>query len=128
MHQTYFHRGLSCGAFEEMAESELIAEPKGCGNLCQCLAVTREQCIGTFDPLSLDISGKRFAHDAIKQIRAIFFGVTKKIRQHFERDSTMKILADEGRDACRQRFWPGRSLLFRGYGMRQVKEIAYEFA
>ena len=94
------HGRVSRRTFEEMTEGELIAESQGCRDFRECVAVGGEEGAGTFDSLSPGILGKRFTHDAVKEIGAILFRVPQKVCQHFESHSLMEIVADKGRDAC----------------------------
>ena len=81
-----------------------------------------------FDPMSSHVPGKRFTHDAVKQIRAIFLRIAEEICQDFECQSTMEIFVDEAGDASGQRGCLISGLSVGRQGMGQVKEIAHEIA
>lgn len=71
---------------------------------------------------------KRFTHDAVKQIRAIFRRVAEEICQDFACQSTMEGFVDEPGDASGQRVCLTGRLSIGREGMGEVEQIAHEIA
>lgn len=55
-----------------------------------------------FDSVSFDIARKRFSHDALEEVGAIFLRVSEGVCQDSERQSSMEIGADVVRDCGAQ--------------------------